>query len=562
MSLPSETPVSAAQATRQQRGRHSVLSLSSGLLLALAFSTHSTGWLVWVALMPWFYVLFSQPLHWRRGAWYGWIFGMGFYIGTIHWLKELHPLTWLQGVTEGSSLMIVYGGILGISLVVSLWTVLLGGLLGLLKPSGFRQVIYPAILWMGMEHAQALGEISLPWARLALSQYQNLWLLQIIPYTGQLLIAGLIVAFNAALTWFVIDFVPDKKPKAYWYYPGFRALLIVLSLVGLNLAYGASRLQNAPSESDIFEGDVSVGLIQGNIPQGQKWSTADEYWQNMQQIYQTYADLSSEALKLRAERPYSLLIWPESALPTTLRQATFFHEPLEQLSRSNQSYLLTGIFDRPDAHNVYNAAILFEPDGRWEQWYYKRHLVPFGEFFPYRETLGALPVLGALIEQLNPLNSDTTAGTAPALLQTPFAQIGTLICFESVYPQVARESVRAGANLLVIITNDGWYRDAIALYQHLGHAVLRALENGRPVLRAGNTGISAVIDTQGRILQQTLPMEADFLSWQLNSGDLNTQQTLYTRWGEWPLGLALLLLLGLELRKQLRPRRTQSPQAD
>lgn len=547
-----EVPAAPApeQLARQQRGRHSLLSLASGLLLALAFSTHSTGWVAWVALIPWFYVLFSQPLNWRRGAFSGWIFGMGFYIGTIHWLKELHPLTWLQGVTESSSLLIVYGGIFGISLVVSCWTLLLGGLLGALRPTGFRQVLYPAMLWMAMEQAQALGEVSLPWARLALSQYQNLWLLQIVPHTGQLIVAGLIVAFNAALAWFVIDFVPDPKPRAYWHYPGCRAALLVAALIGVNLAYGAVRLQQPSSESGLFEGDVAIGLVQGNIPQGQKWSTPDEYWQNMQKIYQIYAELSAEALNMRAGRSHSLLIWPESALPVALRQATPFHAPLEQLARNNQTHLLTGIFDRPDTDSVYNAAVLFGPDGRWDQWYYKRQLVPFGEFFPYRELLGSVPVLGGLINQLNPMQSDTSRGTTPALLKTPFAQIGTLICFESVYPQVARESVRAGADLLVVITNDGWYRDAIALYQHLGHAVLRALENGRPVLRAGNTGVSAVIDAQGRILQQSRPMERDFLSWQLDSQQLSNTQTLYTRWGEWPLGLGLLLLLGLELRRR------------
>ena len=206
--------------------RQLLLCLSSGFLLALAFSTHATGWLVWVALVPWFYVLYKRPLSLRQTLLYSWFFGMAYYIGSIHWLKELHPLTWLPGVSKSTSLMIVYGGILGISLVVSLWPVLLGGLLHVLKPTGYLRILYPVILWMFMEQAQALGDISLPWGRLAMSQYQNLWLLQIIPHTGQLVIAGLIVGFNASLLCFLLDFVPDPKPKPYWNYLGFRALML------------------------------------------------------------------------------------------------------------------------------------------------------------------------------------------------------------------------------------------------------------------------------------------------------------------------------------------------
>jgi len=549
---PAEAQPDPALKQRQQAGRHLVLSLFSGLLLALAFSTHATAWLVWVALVPWFYVLYSQPLTWGRGAFQGWIFGIAFYIGVIHWLKELHPLTWLQGVTENTSLLIVYSGILGIPLVVSLWTLLLGGILGWLKPTGFRLVLYPALLWMLMESAQALGEVSLPWARLAVSQYQNLWLLQIVPHTGQLTVSFLIVAFNAALAWFLLQFVPEPKPQPYWHYAGFRAMLVVLGLVGACLSYGFWRLQQAPEVAELFEGDTYVAVMQGNIPQDQKWTTPEEYWENMYRILAIYQDLSQQALQLRGENTASLLIWPESALPLVLGRAPAFQQAFEDLARQGQTHLLSGIFTQSQQETIFNSAMLVEPDGRLEQIYYKRQLVPFGEFFPYREALIQVPVLGGLIEKLNPMRSDTARGTEPALFETPFARIGSLICFESVYPHVARESVRAGANLLVVVTNDGWYRDAIALYQHLGHAVLRALENDRLLLRAGNTGISALVDGYGRIHKQTLPMEREFLSWHIKSQDLKTQQTLYTRFGDWPLWLAGLLLLGLELSRRLK----------
>ncbi len=170
--------------------------------------------------------------------------------------------------------------------------------------------------------------------------------------------------------------------------------------------------------------------------------------------------------------------------------------------------------------------------------------MPFGEFFPYRDFLGKIPVLGGLIDHLNPMKGDIAPGQNASLMGTPLGKLGTLICFESVYAHVARNSVAEGAEILAIITNDGWYRDAIALYQHNAHAVLRALENSRYVLRAGNTGISSVIDPWGRIQTQSLPMERTYLYTLLDPAQVvRKEKTPYTRFGEWIVYLSMLLLL-------------------
>lgn len=575
---------------RQKRGRLQFLALAAGLLLALAFSTHSTSALVWVALVPWFYCLYhtpskteagaasahqQTPLSSRSYAYYSWLMGMGFYIGVIHWLKELHPLTWLPGVTTPISYLIVFGGILGISLVVSLWTLLMGFILGKLKPVGWQRIVYPALLWMAMEYAQALGDVSLPWARLAISQYRNLWLLQIVPVTGQLLISGLIVAFNAALACFILEFVPDKSAKSYWHFPSFRRLSAVSAAVLLCLSYGALRLSNAPEYKQDPQG-LFTGLMQGNIPQGQKWDS-DQYWDNIAKIQGIYESLNEQALELRQNQQNALLIWPESAIPIPLRKIPLYQERFTTLAQSKNMYLLSGIFDvveREEQRQVYNAAVLVEPDGQMSQWYYKRQLVPFGEFFPYRNALGNIPLLGGLVDMLNPMKNDTSKGRDAGLFRIPLrpqeksmqpegpqVQAGTLICFESVYPQVARASVQAGANLLVVITNDGWYRDAIALYQHLGHAVLRALENKRSVLRAGNTGISALIDPYGRILEQSRPMERSFLHYNLPESALHNELTPFTRFGDWPLLLLFIIPL-MEWRQRQKQSTTQAPDGE
>lgn len=550
--------------------RRIVLCVISGLLAALAFSTHSTGWVIWFAFIPWLYALFSQPASGRSYAFHSWIFGMSFYIGIVHWLKELHPLTWLGGVTELDSLLIVYGGIFGISLVVSLWTTLLGALLGWLKPTGWRQIVYPALLWMLMEYCQQLGEISLPWARLAVSQYQNLWLLQIVPHTGHLVISGLIVAVNAALTIFIMHFAADPKPKAYWHYPGFKALVALIALIGADSGYGAYRMLDASSAATPANDadSIFVGVVQGSIPQGEKWGgTPAEVWAKIANIEKIYLDLSHELIKEKGSqasaRHPGLIIWPESAVPVFPRYHLDYQAHDRKLAQEAHSYFLTGGFDKLPDETVkpkpdekppeltYNAAMLADPDPvKQLQWYYKRQLVPFGEYFPYRTVIGGIPLLGGMITSLNPMNEDTTPGRKSALFDTVYGKLGTLVCFESVYSPVAQSSVRDGANLLVIITNDGWYKDAIALYQHLGHAVLRALENDRYVVRAGNTGISAFIDNHGQILAETKPLDRTAMGMNLPKSALRSNLTLFTRYGDWPIWPALLFLLIAELLRR------------
>jgi apolipoprotein N-acyltransferase len=528
------------------------LCLCSGLLSALAFSTLSTGWVIWFALVPFFHVLYREPLTLRRGAFYGWLFGMAFYIGAIHWLKELHPLTWLPGVTDTLSLLIVYGGLLGISLVVSVWPTLFGLLLAWLKPqSRGAQVVIPALLWILMEWAQELGDVSLPWARLAVSQFQDLPLLQVVPLAGPMLIAGVIVAFNAALNGFISEFAPDPNPRRYWHYPAFQPLTLTTLVVLVLHLYGWQRLAGAPAAQSAQQG-VTVGLIQGSIPQGQKWGSAEQYWQNVREIEKIYFDLSTQALAQTPEKTPRLLIWPESAVPLIIRYFPEYERHFSRFVQQHNTYLLTGMFDRKTWESPsLNGAVLFTPAGKMDGWYYKRQLVPFGEFFPYRAQLAALPGIGALVSALNPMKDDVQPGTSAALMNTPLGKVGTLICFESVYPHVARQSVREGAQLLAIVTNDGWYRDAIALYQHNAHAVLRALENGRYVLRAGNTGISSLIDPWGRIQTQSAPMARTFLSFQLDPQQVTRSElTPYTRFGNWVVLLSGLLLGGWLLRQR------------
>jgi apolipoprotein N-acyltransferase len=177
--------------------------------------------------------------------------------------------------------------------------------------------------------------------------------------------------------------------------------------------------------------------------------------------------------------------------------------------------------------NLYNAIVTFYPDGSiGEAPYYKRHLVPFGEYLPMADLIKTvLPVLA----EMNVFSDDLTPGTNSALIETGFGKIGGLVCFDSIYETLALSSVRDGAQLIGLITNDSWYRDSAAVYQHNKHAQLRAVENGRYVARAANTGISSIIKPTGEIVSSLAPLKGGYVTGEVY---FYNNLTLYTVIGD------------------------------
>lgn len=519
-----------------------ILCILSGLLVSLSFSAHHMFWLIWIGFIPYFYVLFQLKQHWKPYFKASFFFGMTFYIGLLHWLIELHPLTWLPGVTIPLSLFIVYGGVLFISILVSCWIWLFGVLLAWLKPEGYQQFLYPVFLWMIIEWLQGLGDVSLPWGRLAISQYQNLALLQITQYTGAIFIGGLIIAINASLSLSLIEYKQKKIPL--FKLNTFRYFICTTCLVLIVSCWGYLNLNTINAES---RAGFKASIVQGNISQAEKWSTIDEYWVSIRKIMDKYLNLTIEVAS--REQP-DLIVWPESAIPVPLKLLRgttndWVEQELKDLANGTKADLFTGIFDmNKKTRQIYNSAVMINQKGQLEGWYYKRQLVPFGEFMPYRQIIANIPGLSQLVDMINPLKGDTAKGLTPGNIDHKLGNLGTLICFESVYPHVSRESVLAGAEVLIIVTNDGWYRDAIAIHQHKAHAILRAIENNRYIIRAGNTGVSTIISNKG-IIESVAPiMTATTLTGKVVP---HSKMTVYTLYGEWVVYLSLITMAGLIL---------------
>jgi apolipoprotein N-acyltransferase len=279
-----------------------------------------------------------------------------------------------------------------------------------------------------------------------------------------------------------------------------------------------------------FQGSsFKIGLVQGNIAQDTKWDPAFQ-----QTTVDNYVRLSKEV----TEQEPDLIVWPETATPFYFLADRKNTENLLQALQGIDSPLLFGspAFRKTEKQlRFYNRAYLLNRDGMVIGFYDKIHLVPFGEYVPWKKML-------FFVDKLVQAAGDFASGEQAIVLNLAPAKVGVLICYEAIFPELSRDLVNAGANLLVNITNDAWFGRSSAPYQHLSMAVLRAVENRVPMARCANTGVSGFIDIRGRIFQTTDLFEEAIL---VGTLELGVGKTLYSRCGDWfawsCLGITLLV---------------------
>ena len=269
---------------------------------------------------------------------------------------------------------------------------------------------------------------------------------------------------------------------------------------------------NAPAQE---QQTVRIAAIQGNIGSADKWDMSAA------QCWDIYIGMTEEAAQDGAE----LIIWPETAVPIVLKNKASYCEELSELAQEYGVSVMVGAFTAGEGGS-YNSILTMQPDGSFSDTVYsKRHLVPFGEYVPMKDVIMTLvPALGELSRFVDGL----LPGESANVVSTEQGRVGSLICFDSIYEELALDSVRNGAQLLAISTNDSWFFDSAAVHMHSAQAQLRAIETGRCVLRSANTGISSVISARGEILD-TLPALCDGVL--IGEVALQDNTTLYTRTG-------------------------------
>ena len=478
--------------------RSLVLAGASGLFLPLSFPKSDLGLLAWIALVP---------LHWAldgktktQAFWIGWLSGTIAFTGMMAWV-----VTTMN--TYGKvPLVISYG-------LMMLLTAYLGLYVGLYSAGAvwFRTLIpryglfAVPCLWVTLELIRTYVLSGLPWGLLGYSQYRQIEIIQIADHMGVYGVSFLIVMVNVALAEFLSWLMPllrgFRPARLPWELVAMAALLVTLSW-----EYGLATLSGAPF-SDIPRSSISVGVVQPNVDQAVKWDTA----------YRAETLARFDRLTERLGRDTDLVIWPEAATPFVFEREPVYQLQLIALANRAQAPILFGspaLRFYPDRRPyLLNSAYLLSPDGQLLGRYDKHHLVPFGEYIPFKSSL--LFFLDKLVEGIG----DFEAGTGPTVLTlspkprsppagmagTPPRPIyfGVAICYEVIFPNLVRQFAANGAEFLVTVTNDAWFGSSSAASQHFSMVVFRSVENHLAFARSANTGISGFIDPFGRIVEAT-----------------------------------------------------------
>lgn len=445
--------------------------------------------------------------------------GLAFYLVGMHWMLFLSEVAievpWLKypAWLVGAAYLAVFPGIAT------------AGAAALVRRTGAPLVLVLPAVWVVVEGVRGAGELGFPWFQPGYTQHDFVPILQLASLGGVTLITAWLLFVNG-LAWRALA-GPFRG----------RAALGAALAFALPLAWGLRAMDAAPAGAG-----PRVALVQGNIAGEIKWSG-----EHQEEILAKFLSLSLEAAAA-TPRP-DLIVWPETATGSYLAK-----QPDQ--ARAVASFVArTGVpvyagyadwtWDGGGGRRFHNAAGVFTARGAAETVYAKRHLVPFGERMPFQ---WLVPALGRI--ELG--QAEWTPGAAPVLFTAAGVPFSGLICFESIFPRLAREDVRAGARWLVNITNDEWFGNSAALYQHAAMARFRAVENRVPLARCANTGLTMMIDAYGRVVERVPVFEDAVLAAHLPPPG---PTTWFTRAGDWPTGLALLAVATWIALAAVRPRR-------
>lgn len=497
------------------------------ILTALTLIFPKIGFLEWVTLIPFFLGAFAYCSDEKRSLWStywgGFLTVFAYYFVIYHWFLSLYPLDFI-GMDKASSVVVVIAGWVGLSALQAFW----GGFILLIfkllhrvrvfERTPFLRPVALAALWVAFEWSSTHGWTGVPWGRLCIGQSEYLPVLQSASLFGPYFISFLILIVNGLFAYAILH----RRLRA-------KAVLCIglaVAILLVNIFLGFGLMLQADGDREV----VTVAAIQGNVDM-------DAVGGAIKELKRVYGQMTREA----AEQGAKIVVWPESIFPYNLNQNTSLCEFVSELAVECNVTLIVGALYRDEDGNTYNTLYMVTPDGVIsDNVYHKRHLVPFGEYVPMRDLFMTLiPPLA----ELSALDDDLSPGTQTALFETEWGKLGGLICFDSIYEELTRASAREGANLLLLPSNDSWwFSDSVETYQNETQAMLRAIESGRYLVRAGNTGISSVITEHGEHKAWLAPMTQGIA---MSEVEMCTHVTLYTRIGNLLVYLCMAFIVFL-----------------
>jgi apolipoprotein N-acyltransferase len=394
------------------------------------------------------------------------------------------------------------------------------------RPANLATVLLFSAGGVALEYVRAYFLTGFPWEFLGYSQFQFLPIIQIADLFGVYGVSALVFLANAVSAFALLAFTRltwQKRPVVRRL--GHTSLLLLAVVITLTWSYGQIRLADI-AETIARSPQAKIAVVQGNIDQARKWDPAYQ-----QQTIEKYQDLSDNIVAQGAD----LVIWPETATPFYLfREKELSQQVLTDIRRTQTDYLIgsPAYTHSKGVLQLHNSTYLIDKEGRLQGRYEKVHLVPFGEYVPLKRWL---PFLGKLVAEVG----DFKPGRQGTTLNWHDQKLGPLICYEIIFPHLARAMAASGANLLVSQTNDAWFGRTSAAYQHFSMGVFRAVENRRSLVRAANTGISGFVDPTGKIQEQTDLFEDAAVARPVALMDITA---LYTRFGDLFAQICLALI--------------------
>ena len=523
------------------------LAALSALLQILIFPLPRLYFLCWIALAPLLVALLrtSSPLSIQvnagqklipatpaQGCLLGYLCGVLWYLGSCYWVFDVMHQYGGMSVPVAAFILVLF------ALYLGLYHAAFGLLVALLarKHSGNRLALVVApFLWVAVELART-RITGFPWDLLGCSQVDNIPLTRIAAVTGVYGISLEIMIVNAA---FAAAFLVRRNRR--------KVLLLAALASAAILQFG--RFIDPPP----LPYDHTAVLLQQNLPVGDAGTWTKSFFES---TLQDFIQRSLHPSPPPAIRP-DLIVWPESPAPFFATDP-IFRDALANLARASQAWIVTGNIgtENPTAatpqSKEFNSAQLVSPTGDFLARYDKIHLVPFGEYVPFRTIFSFAAGLTEAV-------GDFTHGTSRAALDAGDHKLGVFICYESIFPGEIRQFASQGAQLLVNISNDGWYGDSGAWAQHLNQARMRAIENNRWLLRATNTGLTASIDPYGRVVASIPRHERATL---VAPYALIADTTIYSQYGDWLAWLCAIISVGaLIARFAILPRTNSEPNA-
>jgi apolipoprotein N-acyltransferase len=471
---------------------------ASALLLILAFPNFEYYQLAWIGLVPLLVVIGRRPAPLRAFI-LGWAVGSVFFYLTCYWLT--YSMIHYGGLPTALAYLLLIPG----ALVIGIFHGLFAALIALaIQKWGRMAVLSAPVFWIAFEWVRLVVTGQL-WNALGYSQAYHNQIIEPATWGGVYAVSFLLVAINAALALLII------------HRTALSIALAVLIMFGVAAVIRGSLPGSIDRPVEHLERLVKVVAVQPNVPMNPVKSTEET-----KALIERHVALSTKGLASDGQG-VPLVIWPESPMNFTYASNKTFQEFVAGFTKENHTSLLFNSLEPAPNDGSYNSALLVNEEGRLISQYDKIRLMPFGEYVPLPQWLPGASLISGIVGEFTP-------GSNYTLMPFGDRKAGVFICIEAAYPWIARRLAHDGADVLINISNDGYLGPTAVMRQHLANAIFRAVENGRPVYRVTNSGLSAMISEDGHVYGLTEPFQADVRVWTYYPG--YERNTFYTRHGD------------------------------